>query len=321
MSSLFILSCCSARHSLPIVEGGCAESCVDIRCLCWRDFFDDPDLQQLITLALYNNRDLRVARLRVQGAPFDLATREDLNAAALRLIGQVANTYLMEAEINELICITKQTIQERQEINRIVKLSFEEGAAAKFDLLAADSFLQEAASLLVGLQRKRDLNWNAQTLLVGFPICAGNHLLSEVESYFRKEICSGTFTELLCNRPDVLSAKYRSCNMCLSQVESKIAFTEYEHTIQSAYREIGDALADHAWFTEQIFIQKSLLDELTERFRLAWLRFMDSTSPFLEVIDAEREKFSAAQGFVQTQRALLASEVNLYTALGGGYEF
>ena len=52
--------------------------------------------------------------------------------------------------------------------------------------------------------------------------------------------------------------------------------------------------------------------------RLAQLRYQNGASSFLEVLDAERDQFAAEQSLVQTRRALLASTVSLYTALGGG---
>ena len=55
-----------------------------------------------------------------------------------------------------------------------------------------------------------------------------------------------------------------------------------------------------------------------ERARLAQLRYDHGASPFLEVLDAQRDLLDAQQQLVQTRRALLSSRVSLYTALGGG---
>jgi multidrug efflux system outer membrane protein len=55
-----------------------------------------------------------------------------------------------------------------------------------------------------------------------------------------------------------------------------------------------------------------------ERARLAQLRYDHGASPYLEVLDAQRDLLAAQQQLAQTRRALLSSRVRLYAALGGG---
>jgi multidrug efflux system outer membrane protein len=105
----------------------------------------------------------------------------------------------------------------------------------------------------------------------------------------------------------------------LAEALKNEAVIDYEHTIQIAFREVADALTDRAWLHDQMDVQKQVLDAQTERARLAWIRYENGTSTFLEFLDAERDRFSAEQALVQTRRAFLVSGVNLYSALGGGY--
>ncbi|MFA7059659.1 MAG: TolC family protein, partial [Pedobacter sp.] len=93
---------------------------------------------------------------------------------------------------------------------------------------------------------------------------------------------------------------------------------DYERTIQVAFREVADALAERRWLTEQIVAQQATLAAQTERAHLAGLRYQSGAAPYLEVLDAERDRFAAEQALVQVRRALLSSSVNLYAALGGG---
>jgi multidrug efflux system outer membrane protein len=85
-----------------------------------------------------------------------------------------------------------------------------------------------------------------------------------------------------------------------------------------AFREVADALAERHWLDEQVATQRSTLAAQTERARLARLRYDSGAASYLEVLDAERDRFAAEQALVQTRRALLASGVSLYAALGGG---
>jgi len=103
----------------------------------------------------------------------------------------------------------------------------------------------------------------------------------------------------------------------LAQARRASALAEYERTVQAAFREVADALAERHWIYEQVAAQKSTLAAQIERARLARLRYDSGAASYLEVLDAERDRFAAEQALVQVRRALLASGVNLYAALGG----
>jgi multidrug efflux system outer membrane protein len=107
-------------------------------------------------------------------------------------------------------------------------------------------------------------------------------------------------------------------NLDVSEARRHLAVADYERTIQGAFREVADALAERRWLTEQVAAQQATLAAQTERTRLAGLRYQNGAAPYLEVLDAERDRFVAEQELVQVRRALLSSSVNLYAALGGG---
>lgn len=107
-------------------------------------------------------------------------------------------------------------------------------------------------------------------------------------------------------------------NLDVAKARSNIAVADYERTIQGAFREVADALAERRWLTEQVIDQQATLAAQSERASLAGLRYQNGAAPYLEVLDAERDRFAAEQALVQVRRALLSSIVNLYAALGGG---
>ena len=96
------------------------------------------------------------------------------------------------------------------------------------------------------------------------------------------------------------------------------ALADYEKSIQTAFRDVSDALSNQHWLTEQVAIQKGFLAVQTERARLASMRYENGSASFLEVLDAQRDTLSAEQDLVELQRSLLSSRVRLYAALGGG---
>ncbi len=116
----------------------------------------------------------------------------------------------------------------------------------------------------------------------------------------------------------IFDAGRNRANLDLAKVRSDQAVASYEKTIQSAFREVSDALSARRWLTEQVRIQQHTLAVQTERARLATLRYDNGAAAFLEVLDAQRDLLSAEQQLVQTRSALLSSRVSLYAALGGG---
>ncbi|AOH82631.1 RND transporter [Sphingomonas panacis] len=118
--------------------------------------------------------------------------------------------------------------------------------------------------------------------------------------------------------PIFTAGKLRA-NLRLSEARRDEMLAAYEATIQGAFRDVADALAQRHWLAEQITTIDQSIVALSERSRLAQLRYDAGRSAFLEVLDAERDRFSAEQKRIQLRRAWLASGVALYAALGGGF--
>ena len=98
-----------------------------------------------------------------------------------------------------------------------------------------------------------------------------------------------------------------------------VAVAQYEKAIQSAFREVADALAGRATLGEQLRAQQAQATAEAERFRLAELRYRNGVSSFLDVLDAQRSLFVTQQGLTQTRLAQQQNQVALYKALGGGW--
>jgi len=107
-------------------------------------------------------------------------------------------------------------------------------------------------------------------------------------------------------------------NLDLAYARRVEAVAQYEKTIQDAFRDVADALSAERWLAEQVDILQLTQAAQAERRRLAKLRYDHGAASFLEVLDAERDLLAIEQQAVQSRRALLASRVSLYAALGGG---
>lgn len=104
----------------------------------------------------------------------------------------------------------------------------------------------------------------------------------------------------------------------VTQVQRDVAVAEYEKAIQSAFREVADALAVRGTVDRQIDAQKSLVDAATETYRLSSARYEKGLDSYLGVLDAQRSLYAAQQGLLYRHLAKLANHVRLYAALGGG---
>lgn len=105
-----------------------------------------------------------------------------------------------------------------------------------------------------------------------------------------------------------------------AKAQQQLAVIQYQQTIQSAFREVSDALVQHRKFKEIRIQQGLLVETLRDRSRLAYLRYEGGVDTLLNALDADRELFNAELNLTQTKRNELLSLVQLYKALGGGWQ-
>jgi len=106
----------------------------------------------------------------------------------------------------------------------------------------------------------------------------------------------------------------------VSKADRKILLTRYEKTIQTAFREVADALAVQGTIDRQVAAQKSLVHAVAEAYRLSRERYTQGIDSYLGVLDAQRSLYAAQQGLIGIRLAKLTSQVRLYAVLGGGGE-
>jgi outer membrane protein, multidrug efflux system len=94
----------------------------------------------------------------------------------------------------------------------------------------------------------------------------------------------------------------------------------YERSIQTAFSEVSDALIAHQRTRESRLEQEKLVSALQDRKRLAYVRYRGGVDPQPNALDADRDLFQAQLTLAQIRYAELLSVVQLYKALGGGWE-
>jgi NodT family efflux transporter outer membrane factor (OMF) lipoprotein len=107
-------------------------------------------------------------------------------------------------------------------------------------------------------------------------------------------------------------------NLASARATRDIALAQYEKAIQTAFREVADALAGRATLTEQQQAQAAQVAAESRRLALSEQRFKGGIASSLEVLDAQRSLFAAHQALVQVQSLRAQNGVAVYRVLGGG---
>jgi len=116
----------------------------------------------------------------------------------------------------------------------------------------------------------------------------------------------------------IFDAGTNKANLKVAEVDRNIAVARYEKAIQTAFREVADALAQRGTIDEQLAAQQSLADATSESHRLSQARFDKGVDSYLTVLDSQRSLYAAQQNLISTRLSRLANTVTLYKVLGGG---
>ncbi len=105
-----------------------------------------------------------------------------------------------------------------------------------------------------------------------------------------------------------------------AEARTQAALSRYQQTVLGAFRDVSDALVEYRKRRDARLEQEAFTAAARDAMRLANLRYTGGVSPYLEVLDSERQLFDAELGLVRTQRDELLAVVRLYKALGGGWQ-
>ncbi len=118
--------------------------------------------------------------------------------------------------------------------------------------------------------------------------------------------------------PIFTAGKVRS-GVRASESVRRQALINYEKTVQTAFREVADALVGYQRQQEYVAELQKLTDILSDQSRQAGLRYSGGVTSYLEVLDSERQFFDAQINLAQAHLGELAAMAQLYRALGGGW--
>ena len=110
----------------------------------------------------------------------------------------------------------------------------------------------------------------------------------------------------------------RRANIKVSETERKIALADYEKSIQSAFREVNDALAVRKYIGDRMATARRLYEANYHSYELNNARFRAGIDGFLMVLDSQRWTYAAEQSLLLIEQANINNQIELYKTLGGG---
>lgn len=257
-------------------------------------------IKRRFEVGLASELDLRRAQTQVEEAKGDVArfmerVAQDENALNL-LVGSSVPREFLPSELNE--------VNPPKEISASIS---SEILLKRPDILAAEHQLK-ALNANIGVARASFFPRISLTTAIG---TASNELSGLFESG------SGTWKFV----PQIIMPIFDTRTwlaLKATKVEREIALAQYEKAIQTAFKEVADALAQNGMIGDRIAAQKALLNALSETYRLSNLRYMKGIDSYLSVLDAQRSLYRAQQGLIVLRMMRFTNLVTLYKALGGG---
>ena len=258
-------------------------------------------IQRRFAVGVSSELDLRQAQTRVDAARVDIAryigrVAQDENALAL-LVGSPVPEEFLPAEL--------ETVAALQEIRAGLP---SEVLQRRPDILQAENQLK-AANANIGAARAAF--FPRITLTTAFGTTS-----DELSGLFGSGSASWIFVPRI-SLPIFDGGRNRA-TLEVAEAEREIALAQYEQAIQSAFREVADALAQKGTVGDQLEAQQSLVDASAWSYHLAEARYKSGIDSFLPFLDAQRALYGAQQGLIAVRLARQTNLVTLYKVLGGG---
>lgn len=252
-------------------------------------------------LGVASELDLSQARTSVEAARVDIARykafiAQDLNALEL-LVGSPVPDELLPAELGSVTAL--------RDIAPGLPSDVLQGRP---DILQAESELK-GANANIGAARAAFFPRISLTTSAGLAS-------DELGSLFKGSSGAWSFAPFI-SLP-IFDGGARRAGLETAEVDRDIFLARYERAIQTAFREVADALALQGTIGEQLAAQQSLVEAADQSYRLSEARYRAGVDSYLSVLDSQRALYAAQLGFIELRFSKFTNLVTLYKALGGG---
>ena len=272
-----------------------------------------------------------------------IASRYAKDVVMLSLAGLTTQTYFSLRSLDAQIATTRATLATREDGVNLVRRRADAGYASDLDLRQAETTRSDAAAQLSELTRQRAIALHQLGTLTGrlaIAIPPGNLATLPLPALPPPGLPSA----LLERRPDLRLAEQElvAANAriwaigagftvplfdagrlaALADAERaryKQTVATYNQVTQTAFREVADALTNVAQIAITEAALQASVTSAREALRLATRRYEAGYSGFLDVLDAQRATNLTELALIRNRQVLLASDVDLMKALGGGW--
>lgn len=259
----------------------------------------------------------RLMRLKFdQGAAsqIDLATAESASGAAASAAAQAERQ--MAQDRNALVLLTGQagldtTLPSGQQLATVALPEVPTGLPSEVlirrpDVVQAEAQLS-AAEANVGAARA-----------AFFPSISLTSQLGTASTALRDLFSNTVWTWGIQGALTIFDAGRNRANLNANKSAQDAAVASYEKAVQTAFREVSDALAGRQTWGDQLTSQLKQTQAEAKRLNLVELRYSNGAASTLDRLDAQRSSFAAEQALIQVRLSNLLNSVQLYKALGGG---
>ncbi|MCB4810587.1 AdeC/AdeK/OprM family multidrug efflux complex outer membrane factor [Methylovorus menthalis] len=259
--------------------------------------------KQGFDIGVYSALELRQIQISVETARGDVANyrsqvKQDQNALALLLGQPVPDNLLPQSQPDQVTSVADLPAGIPSEVLQ-----------RRPDILQAEHSLQ-AANANIGAARAAFFPTITLTTTLG---SASNQL----SGLFASGSKVWSFAPQL-TLPIFDAGRNRS-KLKSAEVAQQITVAQYEKAIQSAFKEVADALAIRENLTERMQAQQSLVEASQESYKLSDARFRGGIDSYLAVLDSQRTLYSAQQTLITVNLTAQTNQVTLYKVLGGGW--
>ena len=244
---------------------------------------------------------LRQSESQVEAARVDVARYQGLAATDENLLNLLAGTRVPA----DLLPAGLDSVAELKDVSA----GLDSGILLKRpDILAAE-FLLKSANANIGAARAAFFPRLSLTAAAGT-------MASALSALFDAGTGSWTYAPQIV-QPIFAGGSLRG-NLKAAKADRDIAVASYEKAIQIAFREVSDALILRSTLADQLDAQESLVNALSESYRLSEARYKEGIDSYLGVLVTQQSLYGAQRGLVATRLVRRTNQVTLFKVLGGG---
>ncbi|MBC3347682.1 MULTISPECIES: efflux transporter outer membrane subunit [Pseudomonas] len=286
-----------------------------------------------LTLAADNERlQLAQETLRSQQATYELTRRSHALGGSSGLSVAQAQTTVESARA-DAAAYESQILQDRNALRLLVGSDVPEELLPGANLESAAALVQVPAELPSSLlQRRPDVLAAEHTLKsanidigaaraaffpsISLTASAGSSS-SALSGLFKSG--SGAWSFAPSVSLPIFDGGSNRATLDAAKVEREIQVQTYQQTVQSAFKEVADALAERSTLDRRLAAQQALTDASRTSFELSDALYRGGSQSYLEALDAQRSLYSAQQDLITLRLAEQSNRVTLYKVMGGGW--